>query len=126
MEWRPWSTPPQSASPRSALRPNGLPGNLVAARAWDDYSLGRALVSEHLGALDLVYAGVISSHRDAIERMEALDAVSQDMLVQQTASLEQYHWFVRAHLESSAGQLSTGGADSELKAARKASGRGRR
>lgn len=106
--------------------PNGLAGNLVAARTWDDYSLGRALVSEHLGALDLVYAGVISGHRSAMERMDELDAVSQDMLVQQTASLEQYHWFVRAHLESSSGQLLTAGADTELKAARKSSGRSRR
>ncbi len=43
--------------------PNGLPGALVAARDWDDYELGRADTQAHLGALDLVYAGVIADHR---------------------------------------------------------------
>jgi starvation-inducible DNA-binding protein len=35
--------------------PCGTPGALVAQRSWDDYALGRADTSEHLGALDLVY-----------------------------------------------------------------------
>src|ERR1700761_7655870 len=34
--------------------PAGTPGALVAARSWDDYSIGRANTDEHLGALDLV------------------------------------------------------------------------
>src|SRR3954468_22093697 len=29
--------------------PQGTPGALVAARSWDDYSLGRAGTQEHLG-----------------------------------------------------------------------------
>src|ERR1700744_1340585 len=33
--------------------PCGTPGALVAARDWDDYSLGRADALEHLAALDL-------------------------------------------------------------------------
>ena len=100
--------------------PNGLPGNLVANRSWDDYSLTRALVPEHLGALDQVYDGLIAAHRKAVDAMESLDKVSQDMLVQQTAELEQYHWFVRAHLESASGKLSTSGSSSEIAAARSA------
>jgi len=100
--------------------PIGTPGALVKARDWDDYAIGRAGVSEHLGALDLVYAGVITSHRDAIELTEDLDPVTQDMLIGQAMQLEQYQWFVRAHLESADGSLSTTGARSEVSAARAA------
>lgn len=100
--------------------PMGTPGAIVAGRTWDDYSLGRADAVEHLGALDLVYAGVVTSHREAIETTEELDPVTQDMLIAQAAQLEQYQWFVRAHLESSAGVLSTAGTASEKDAAKKA------
>ena len=96
--------------------PNGLPGNVVAKRTWNDYSLLRALVPEHLGALDLVYAGVIDSHRQAIEAVE-VDAISVDLLVRQTGTLELYQWFVRAHLESASGVHSTAGSATERKAA---------
>ncbi len=96
--------------------PNGLPGNVVAKRTWNDYSLLRALVPEHLGALDLVYSGVIDSHRNAIDAVEA-DAISVDLLVRQTGTLELYQWFVRAHLESASGVLSTTGKTTERKAA---------
>jgi starvation-inducible DNA-binding protein len=97
--------------------PNGLPGNLVQQRSWDDYSLGRALVPEHLGALDLVFSGVIEDHRSALEAIGDLDPITEDMLIQQAASLELYQWFVRAHLESSSGQLIIEGAKTEIEAA---------
>ena len=42
------------------------------------------------------------------------------MLIAQAAQLEQYQWFVRAHLENSSGRLSTDGATTEKTAARKA------
>jgi len=100
--------------------PNGLPGNLVRQRIWDDYDLGRDTVPAHLGALDVVYTGVIKDHRAAIDALEDLDLVTQDMVVGQTAELEQYHWFVRAHLEGSGGLLSTGRATTEKSAAGKA------
>lgn len=105
--------------------PNGLPGHLVATRSWDDYALGRDTVQAHLGALDVVYTGVIDSHRDAIESLEELDPVTQDLIIGQTATLEQYHWFVRAHLENASGTLVTSDADSETAAARAARGRRR-
>jgi starvation-inducible DNA-binding protein len=101
--------------------PNGLAGNLVKNRSWDDYSLSRGLVPEHLAALDLVYCGVIEDHRSAIEKVSSLDAVTEDMLIQQTAELEQYQWFVRAHLESALGVLSNEGATTEREAAKRAS-----
>ena len=102
------------------VSPVGTPGHLVASRTWDDYSLLRADTSAHLGALDLVYAGVIKDHRTAIELADDLDLVTQDMLIAQVAQLELFQWFVRAHLESSAGDLSSADAHTEQDAARAA------
>jgi starvation-inducible DNA-binding protein len=103
--------------------PVGTPGYVSTHRSWDDYSLLRGTTLEHLGALDLVYAGVVSDHRAAIEETEEADPVTQDLLIDQSAKLEQYQWFVRAHLEDTSGALATEGATSLLEAARQASGR---
>ena len=100
--------------------PVGTPGALVKQRDWDDYSIGRADAIAHLGALDVVYSGIIEAHRAAIDETEKLDLVSQDMLIEQAEQLEQFQWFVRAHLESADGALSTGGVSSEGTAAQRA------
>ncbi len=97
--------------------PSGLPGRLVASRDWDDYALERADTQAHLGALDIVYRGVIAAHRTALDRIGDLDAVSEDILIGQTGELEQYHWFVRSHLEDWAGGISTAGTEHEVDAA---------
>ena len=97
--------------------PSGTPGALVAQRDWDDYSLGRATTLQHLAALDLVYAGIIEAHRAAIDTTEELDLVTQDLLIGQSQQLEQFHWFVRAHLEAPDGTLATDGARTERSAA---------
>ncbi|QZN84154.1 Dps family protein [Cellulomonas sp. C5510] len=102
------------------VAPVGTPGALVAARTWDDYSIGRASAIEHLGALDEVYVGVIGDHRAAAEATEELDAVTNDLLIGHLHELELFHWFVRAHLESAGGELSTQGAHTEQDAARSA------
>jgi starvation-inducible DNA-binding protein len=102
--------------------PNGTPGALVAARTWDDYSVGRDDAIAHLGALDLVYTGVITDHRAAIEATGEADPVTEDLLIAQAGELEQYHWFVRAHLENSDGTLRTAGSSTETGAAADASG----
>jgi starvation-inducible DNA-binding protein len=99
--------------------PVGTPGALVAQRTWDDYSVGRDDAIAHMGALDVVYSGVIAAHRDAIGATEEPDPVTQDMLIEQSGQLEQFHWFVRAHLESPAGTLATAGARTERTAARR-------
>ncbi|WP_125776115.1 Dps family protein [Antribacter gilvus] len=99
------------------VAPMGTPGALVAARTWDDYHLGRATAIEHLGALDEVYQGVITDHRRAAEDTEKLDTVTNDLLVGHLHELEQFHWFVRAHLESASGALSTADAETEVDAA---------
>jgi len=100
--------------------PVGTPGALVAARTWDDYSVGRADAIAHLGALDVVYRGVITDHREAVEQTDEPDPVTNDMLIGHLHQLELFHWFVRAHLESSGGALSTTGEEAEKPAARKA------
>jgi starvation-inducible DNA-binding protein len=100
--------------------PVGTPGALVAQRSWDDYSIGRAGTLEHLGALDVVYTGVIEAHRGAIEATEELDPVTQDMLIGEADQLEQFHWFIRAHLETPEGSLTTGNASTEKSAAKRA------
>ena len=101
--------------------PTGTPGALVAQRDWDDYSLGRATTLQHLAALDLVYAGIIEAHRAAIDTTEELDLVTQDLLIGQSQQLEQFHWFVRAHLEAPDGTLATDGARTERSAAARTS-----
>jgi starvation-inducible DNA-binding protein len=93
--------------------PVGTPGAIAEKRKWEDYSLGKALVIEHLGALDVAYTGVNESHRAAIEKIAEVDPVSEDILIGQLADLEQFQWFVRAHLESSTGELPTTDARSE-------------
>ncbi|HRW38490.1 MAG: DNA starvation/stationary phase protection protein [Acidimicrobiales bacterium] len=93
--------------------PNGLPGNLVASRSWDDYNVDRAPVPQHLEALDVVYSAVIAGHRAAIETTGELDPITEDILIGQTGDLEQYQWFVRAHLESADGALPTRDADQQ-------------
>lgn len=102
------------------VSPVGTPGALVKARSWDDYSIGRAEAIAHLGALDLVYQGVISDHREVAESVEEADPVTNDLLIGQLGQLELYHWFIRAHLESSSGSLSTNGASQETTASQQA------
>lgn len=100
--------------------PKGTPGTIVSDRTWEDYSIGRSTAIEHLGALNVVYEGVISSMRDAIDTVGEVDPITEDILIGQSRQLEQNHWFVRAHLENSKGELSTHGATSEKKAAAEA------
>lgn len=85
--------------------PIGTPKAIADRRRWEDYSLGKGLVAEHLVALDKVYNGVNGDHREAMETLAELDPVSEDMLTGQLAELEQFQWFVRAHIESSSGEL---------------------
>jgi starvation-inducible DNA-binding protein len=99
--------------------PAGTPGALVAQRSWDDYAIGRADTDAHLAALDLVYSGVIEDHRSAIEKTDEPDPVTQDLLIGQAGQLEQFHWFVRAHLETADGTLKTEGARTEKTAAKR-------
>ncbi len=103
------------------VAPKGTPSAIVDGRTWKDYSLGRATTNEHLGALDEVYIGVIEDHRKAQAAVADIDPMTEDMIIAQTQQLELFHWFIRAHLENSGGQLSTADATSEKSAAQAAS-----
>jgi starvation-inducible DNA-binding protein len=85
--------------------PIGTPGALVAARKSEDYELGRAPAIDHLAALDDVYDSVITAHRQAAADTADLDTVTNDLLIGHLHDLEQFHWFVRAHLESASGTI---------------------
>jgi starvation-inducible DNA-binding protein len=100
--------------------PKGTPGAIIKDRTWDDYSVDRDTVQAHLAALDLVYTGVIEDTRKSIDRLEDLDLVSQDMMIDHAGQLEKFQWFVRAHLENSGGQLANKGATTEKTAASRA------
>ena len=85
--------------------PRGTVEAITKTRTWDDYPLDRALVPDHLTALDQEYDRVIGENRKAIEDLEDLDLVTQDLLIGQTGALEKFQWFVRAHLESATGTI---------------------
>lgn len=85
--------------------PVGTPGYVATHRSWQDYSILRATTMEHLGALDVVYSGVVKDHRATVEALDDLDLVTQDLLIGHLDQLEQFQWFIRAHLEASDGSI---------------------
>src|ERR1700687_6343201 len=72
--------------------PQGTPGAIIKGRTWDDYSVGRDSAQAHLAALDLVYNGVIEDIRKAIDRLEELDLVAQDVLIGHAGELAEVPW----------------------------------
>ena len=82
--------------------PRGTIGAITKTRDWDDYPLERALVPDHLAALDREYDRVIADNRESMDALEEIDLVTQDLLIGQTGALEKFQWFVRAHLETAA------------------------
>ena len=104
--------------------PQGTPGSILKDRTWDDYSVGRDTVQAHLAALDLVYNGVIEDTRRGIDETEKLDPVTQDILIDHSAELEKFQWFVRAHLENAGGALAHEGTSTEKSAAKSARSKG--
>ena len=97
--------------------PKGTPGAIEKNRTWDDYSVGRDTAQAHLAALDLVYDGLITDNRKAIDEVGKLDPITEDVLIGQTGQLEKFQWFVRAHLENAAGILPNADAQTEKDAA---------
>lgn len=85
--------------------PKGTPGAIESDRTWDDYAVGRGVVDTHLAALDKVYDGVVADNRKVISIAGEIDPISEDMLIGQTAELEKFQWFVRAHLEDADGAI---------------------
>jgi starvation-inducible DNA-binding protein len=90
------------------MAPVGTLGALARERGpAGEYPLARADAMVHLDALDQVYAAVITHHRQAMNKLEDIDLVSQDMLIEQLEDLEQYQWFVRAHREDPSGAIAS-------------------
>lgn len=85
--------------------PVGTVGEIVRDRALPEYPIGRNTALAHLKALDGIYDVVIEDNRKAISDLEELDVVTQDLVIGQTAELEKFQWFVRAHLENTGGQI---------------------
>lgn len=79
--------------------PRGTPGAIVASRTWDDYGLDTESVYVHLKALEPVFSGIVVDHREAIATVGDLDPVTEDLLIAQTAKLEEFQWFVRSFVE---------------------------
>ena len=67
------------------VTPNGLPGDLIEKRTWEECSVTRADTKTHLRALDEVYNGVIEEHRAAIAKIGDVDPIAEDILIGQTA-----------------------------------------
>ncbi len=102
--------------------PVGTPGYVAGHRRWDDYDLARASAMEHLAAIDKVYEGVVADQRKAIDAAGELDPVTEGLLVDHAHKLEQFQWFVRAHLDDGRGHLVTEGAETERAAAARTAG----
>lgn len=99
--------------------PIGTPGHVVDVRTEQDYELGKATVPEHMAALDVVYSDIIEQHRAAAENIGEKDPVTENLLIDQLGELELLQWLVRAHIESSSGEILTS-APTPKTAARKA------
>lgn len=85
--------------------PMGTPDFVAKNRTWSDYSLNRASTMQHLAALNKVYEGLIEDHRKAMDQLDDLDLVSQDLMIAHLNQLENFHWFIRAHLENDNGDI---------------------
>ena len=85
--------------------PLGTPGAIAKFRTWDDYPLNREPTVRHLSALDSVYSGVVRDHRKAMTQLGELDPVTEDLFIGHLAELEQFQWFVRAHLQDASGDV---------------------
>lgn len=96
------------------IAPLGTPSAIASHKNWPEYKVNRAGTLEHLDALNTLYEKLISAHRDAQAEVADLDPVSEDMLIGQLAKLELFHWFIRAHLENSGGQLVDPGTKGEV------------
>jgi starvation-inducible DNA-binding protein len=81
--------------------PLGTPQAIVDGRSWDDYPLKTESVYVHLKQLDTAFDGIIEDHRRALVTIGETEPISQDMLIDQTAKLEEFQWFVRSFFERS-------------------------
>lgn len=86
-------------------QPIGVPGRIAWDRPGMTYETDRAGTQQHIVALDAVYTEVNAAHREAVAATADIDPMSEDLLTAQTRELEQFQWFLRAHLEDPSGSL---------------------
>lgn len=51
---------------------------------------------------------MIIDSREADSALDQLDPVSEDMFISQIGAMEQFQWFLRAHLEDGNGNIAGG------------------
>lgn len=87
--------------------PLGTVGAIVGNRSLPEYPLGRDTAMAHLAELDAIYDVIVADNRTAIDAVEDLDLITQDLLIGHSGELEKFQWFIRAHLENAGGQIPT-------------------
>lgn len=88
--------------------PNGVPSRISWNQPGMSYDLDRAGTQQHIAALNSAYDDIVKGHRDAVAATGELDPMTEDLLTGQTRDLEQFQWFLRAHLEDDTGNLRSG------------------
>ena len=48
---------------------------------------------------------MIGDHRSAVAKLGDLDPITEDLLIGHLRDLEQFQWFVRAHLKDATGDV---------------------
>lgn len=85
--------------------PIGTPAGHVENRTPLAYEVNEGSTQEHLAALNEVYVQVLTALRESLAIAGDLDPITEDIFIAQTAELEKFQWFVRAHLENSQGNI---------------------
>ena len=82
------------------FEPLGTPKAQAEDRTPLKYELNRANTQDHLAAVDELYTTVIEKVRESIRVSGDIDPITEDLLIGQSAELEKFQWFVRAHLDN--------------------------
>lgn len=88
--------------------PIGTPDSHAPGREPLQYPVNKGTTIQHLTALNEVYDKVITDSRVADSALGDLDPVTEDLFIGQIRALEQFQWFLRAHLEDGNGNLPDG------------------
>ncbi|MBH9972058.1 DNA starvation/stationary phase protection protein [Bifidobacterium sp. W8109] len=79
--------------------PAGRPDDIMKNRDWDGITMtGRQDALDYLKALDTYYTTFIKRDREAIEKLDDLDAISSNIVQDHVQELEHFQWFMRSHL----------------------------
>ena len=82
------------------FEPLGTPKAQAEDRTPLKYDLNRASTQDHLAAIDELYTTVIENVRESLKVAGDIDPITEDIFIAQSAELEKFHWFVRAHLDN--------------------------